>query len=782
MSREGQGRERRGSNGPRNSRAGSASTGSSGSYNSIGNNNTLGSGGSNSGNVKSRGSSGSGSYLTQPSSGRNGDNDTRDSSPSGGRGRGDSQSGRNHRDNSHRDSPHSHSYNNTSSLASGNSSSSSPSLPAPTPRFIVNRTDSNRLALELLGLLNKLTVEKFDALSGQIARKFDLIETAETFTECVKLFHSYCLQEHSFCAMYADLAKMLDKIYPFEAQLNSATSTTSSAASTSVTSTSSTVNTTATTTSAPTSTRTATAPIPVTTSSALSRVDQIRSDAAVSFAPSPSASPANDGSGSSSQHYRSVSPSRPRSESGGSIVVGSPTGTSTMAGSASSGSLAKPRPVGMFRKLLLNNCYYVWQEGMDTSKLKEEDILPKLRRRVNVNMTFMGELYKQGLMPIRVLKSSADGLVAHIRETIAKSQFSALEVHCLMLCHLIGTVGEHMDKDKTAKPLLETYMEALKEFASQKGFQLRVHFLLRDVIDDRLNDWRPRKRYEGPMKLEDLKELHDADMINPVVLTTNERAFTPSSDFDDKPKQQQSNQARNSVSPAKRGGKERSGSGTKGNMPSRRSGSGGASSSILPFGAIKEPTGYAPSPSSSSPAPPSNISPPTAPPDSPGLRSPGNPLASVNWDRMTNFPADLVATALADPESVESLIANLKKHISSPSASSMDRAAFVSKLLSWILDRSRADQGKLASLLQSLVNGGALSSSDVTQGFTFLVQTLDDLTMDVPQAPGLLGRRVAELVSPTYAILSSDQRTSIIAHCPQRFSIRFAAEANTELQ
>lgn len=781
MSREGQGRERRGSNGPRNSRAGSASTGSSGSYNSIGNNNSLGTGGNNSGNNKSRGSSGSGSYLTQPSSGRNGDSDARDSSPSGGRGRGDSQSGRNHRDNSHRDSPHSHSYNNASSSAPGNSSSSSPSIPPPAPRFIVNRNDSNRLALELLGLLNKLTIEKFDALSGQIARKFDLIESADVFTECVKLFHSYCLTEHSFCAMYADLAKMLDKIYPFEATLNNATTTPAPTASTNAIPVSSTTAAVPTTSTTPT-TRTATAPIPVTTSAALSRVDQIRSDAAVSFAPSPSSSPANDASGSSLQHYRSVSPSRPRSESGGSIVVGSPSGSSTMAGSASSGSLAKPRPVGMFRKLLLNNCYYVWQEGMDTSQLKEDEISPKLRLRVNVNMTFMGELYKHGLMPIRVLKSSADGLVAHIRDQIAKSQFTALEVHCLMLCHLIGTVGEHMDKDKTAKPLLETYMEALKEFASQKGFQLRVHFLLRDVIDDRLNDWRPRKRYEGPMKLEDLKELHEADMINPVVLTTNERAFTPSSDFDDKSKQQQSNQARNSVSPAKRGGKERSGSGTKGNIPSRRSGSGGASSSILPFGAIKEPTGYAPSPSSSSPALPVTISPPVAAPDSPGLRSPGNPLASVNWDRMTNFPADLVATSLSDPLSVDALIANLKKQISPPTSTLMDRAAFVSKLLSWILDRSRADQGKLASLLQSLVNGGVLSSSDVAQGFTFLVQTLDDLTMDVPQAPGLLGRRVAELVSPAYAILSSDQRTSIIAHCPQRFSIRFAAEANTEIQ
>lgn len=641
------------------------------------------------------------------------------------------------------------------------------------PRFLSTRMDSNRLPLELLGLLNKLTFEKFDSLSEQITRKFESVETVEVFTECVKLFHSKSLQEHTFCAMYADLAKMLDKVYAFEAAQAAA-----AIPSTSTTPTPATVTVTAGNgSSAPiaTSTRTSTAPIPATTSAALSRVDQIRTDAGASgFMPSPSSSPANDAPISSQQHYRSVSPSRPRSESGSSITVGSPSGTSSMAASNSSGSLAKPRPVGMFRKLLLNNCYYVWQEGMDSSQT--EDFSSKARHRVRVNMTFMAELYKHGLMPIRVLKSSADGLVAHIREQIATNQHALAELHCLMLYHLIKTGGEQMDKDKLAKPLLETCMEALKEFASQKGFQLRLHFLLRDVIDDRLNEWRPRRRYDGPMKLEDLKELHEADLINPVVFTTSERVFTPSSDFDDKPKQVQANQARQSISPAKRGGKERSGSGTKGNMPSRRSGSGGASSSVLPFGAIKEPSGYVPSPTS--PAPQSIASPTstTQAVDAHGLMSPGNPLSSVNWDRMNNWPTDLVSAALTDPEeNLEPLVAHFNKNPSS------NNGAFVSKLLSWLLDRSRTDQAKLSQLLQPLVKLGILSSSDITQGFTFLVQTLDDLTMDVPQAPGLLGKRVAELVSSNVAILSPEQRSSIVAHCPQKFSPKFAAEANAEI-
>ena len=419
---------------------------------------------------------------------------------------------------------------------------------------------------------------------------------------------------------------------------------------------------------------------------------------------------------------------------------------------------------------------------MDSGAKSEEEFSYKDRDRVMVNMTFMGELYKQGLIPLRVLKSSADGLVTFIREHMAKSQFSQAELHCLMMYYLIRTVGEYMDKDKTAKPLLESYMEAIKEFASHKGFEMRVRFLLRDVVDDRLNDWRPRRRFEGPMKLGDVKELYDADLINPVLLTTNERVYAPSSDFDGPKQPKTVDQQRQSVSPAKRGGKERSGSGTKGNMPSRRSGSGGASSSVLPFGTIKEPT-YAPS--STSPTPLNininpSLSPPASGPDSPGIRSPGNPTAGVNWDRMTNWPADLVSAALKDPsENSDALAIHLQKHAS---ASATDRAAFVSKLLSWILDRSRSEQAKLPILLQPLVNCSALSSSDITLGFTLLVQTLDDLTMDVPQAPALIGRRVAELVSSQFAILSPEQRTSIVAHCPQRFSDRFAAEAMAEIK
>lgn len=895
-SRDGQQhRDRRGSSGPRSGRSGSGSSNPlnpSGSYPNLSTGASVGSSSganNNNGGNKSRGSSGSGSFLSQPSlpsssspsSGANAakstsnastnatttylpgmgpqnvatnaaggpfSNDSRDSSPITFKGRESSHTSFRHP--SMTGSGSSGSLNAGAGVG-GASFSSSPSsggsyMSLMGPRFMLSKSTmdpSARMRQELVGLLNKLTIDKFDSLSSQISKKFETIENAELFTECVKILHNKALQEHSFCAMYAILAKMLDRIYSFETSVESPSSTSSTQKSTAL--------------SSSPSSRTAPIPMPGTSSSS-SRISQIKTDAPTSSPSSGSLAIADP------TYFRSTSPLRQQGSTGGdntsNIYFGTPptagishmtsgspytsssplqvpvsshsssnlasnnsSGTLSSSPSSSSSSMtgiAKPRQVGMFRKLLLNNCYYVWQEAMEGGAvlIGEDESKIKARRRIMGNMVFMGELYKQGLMPIRVLRSSSEGLIAHIKENSslsAKPQHALVEAHCIMLNHLISTVGECLDRDKSTKPMLESYMEALKNFASDKGFQLRVRLLLRDVIDDRLNDWRPRRRYEGPMKLEDLKELHEADLINPVLLASvsDERVYAPSSEFLDKSKSQQSNassqqgshqqgqqQERQSISPAKggRGGnKERSGSGsTRGNLQNRRSGSSGASTATMPFGAIKEPTGYstaAASPSSSS----NNLSTQQATHQQQqgNATSPAHititlsnsqgsknseiqtPETSKSSDyesspnRETQFPREIVVAALEDFDEIEKLSSYLQK-------SSQDRSIFISRLLSWILDCSRSQQAKLVSFLKVLVSRSSISHGDITEGFSQIVRTLDDLTMDVPQAPLLLGKWVSLLVSPKYALLSPSQRDAIISQCPQRFSTKFTSEAN----
>jgi hypothetical protein len=547
----------------------------------------------------------------------------------------------------------------------------------PSRRIAILSGDSTAFQRELVALLNKLTVEKFESLVSQIVKKFDLIENAEVLTESVKLLHSKALREHAFCGMYADLAKQLDRIYPFEA-------------------------------SEPIISTASTPPMGTTSPSPMqslmgTRVEQLRSDA-MPLSTSPT--------------DRSVSPARPRGDSSG----------------------TKPRPISMLRKILLNNCYYVWQEAIDgkLALLGEDETTVKARQRVMGNMIFMGELYKRGLMPLKVLKSSADGLVSSIVDKMNVSNFATAEPHCIMLHHLLRSVGEALDKDvRVGKPLLDGYMESLKEFASHRGLQPRVRFLMRDVIDDRLNDWRPRRRLDGPMRLDEVKELLEADQINPT-FTVSERIIAPSSEFDERQR------ARTSVSPAKRSIERHSREASARSSSAQRSGSGsgsrrgsGSSWTTLTLPAIKEPSPFAPpSPSSS---------------------------------RMSVLPKEplLEFCDSKDPESLDLIAVYLQQ----PNNASQERkATFVTDLVNWTLDRSQREQLCIPQVLTHLASStkNLISPQDIANGFTNIMKSLEDIKLDVPSAPSILGKALSTLSSnPTQApLLSQDLLKSILSQCP----------------
>eukprot|EP00026_Physarum_polycephalum_P001125 Phypoly_transcript_01126.p1 GENE.Phypoly_transcript_01126~~Phypoly_transcript_01126.p1 ORF type:complete len:1171 (+),score=242.39 Phypoly_transcript_01126:67-3579(+) len=79
------------------------------------------------------------------------------------------------------------------------------------------RPTSDAASIELLrrnvlGLLNKLTLEKFDSLSSQFAAL--KISSLEDLTEVCKLIFEKAILEQHFCSMYADLCKKLIEAYP----------------------------------------------------------------------------------------------------------------------------------------------------------------------------------------------------------------------------------------------------------------------------------------------------------------------------------------------------------------------------------------------------------------------------------------------------------------------------------------------------------------------------------------------------------------------------------------
>jgi len=68
------------------------------------------------------------------------------------------------------------------------------------------------LRRDVYGLLNKLTLEKFDKLSAKFAKL--KLTSLDDMTEVCKLVFEKALAEQHFCSMYADLCKKLAESYP----------------------------------------------------------------------------------------------------------------------------------------------------------------------------------------------------------------------------------------------------------------------------------------------------------------------------------------------------------------------------------------------------------------------------------------------------------------------------------------------------------------------------------------------------------------------------------------
>jgi translation initiation factor 4G len=49
---------------------------------------------------------------------------------------------------------------------------------------------------------------------------------------------------------------------------------------------------------------------------------------------------------------------------------------------------------------------------------------------------------------------------------------------------------------------MKTYFERIEKFSGNKGLDLRIRFMLIDLIDLRQNHWQARRQAEGPKKIE----------------------------------------------------------------------------------------------------------------------------------------------------------------------------------------------------------------------------------------------------------------------------------------
>ena len=167
-----------------------------------------------------------------------------------------------------------------------------------------------------------------------------------------------------------------------------------------------------------------------------------------------------------------------------------------------------------FRKLLISRCQKEfdkdYMESFDMDKYRAdmaaaqtdndrkqikaefEQMEMKLRRRSLGNIRFIGELYKLQMLTARIMHEC-------VKKLLKTTDEESLEC----LCRLLTTVGQVLDtetKQRLSKGPqnglydLSVYFNEMKKITQDKKVCSRVRFLMQDVIELRLADWRPPQR------------------------------------------------------------------------------------------------------------------------------------------------------------------------------------------------------------------------------------------------------------------------------------------------
>ncbi|XP_020263014.1 eukaryotic translation initiation factor 4G-like isoform X2 [Asparagus officinalis] len=162
-----------------------------------------------------------------------------------------------------------------------------------------------------------------------------------------------------------------------------------------------------------------------------------------------------------------------------------------------------------FKRLLLNKCQEEFERGereeeagriekegesKQTAAQREEKRI-KARRRMLGNIRLIGELYKKRMLTERIMHACIQKLLGEYQDPDEEDLES--------LCKLMSTIGAMIDHAK-AKEHMDAYFDRISKLSTHPKLLPRTRFLLRDTIDLRKNNWKERRKVEGPKKIDEV--------------------------------------------------------------------------------------------------------------------------------------------------------------------------------------------------------------------------------------------------------------------------------------
>lgn len=140
------------------------------------------------------------------------------------------------------------------------------------------------------------------------------------------------------------------------------------------------------------------------------------------------------------------------------------------------------------------------------NELTDEEYEQKaiVKQKMLGNIKFICELGKKRLLQEEILHECIRGLLSKKKERPIQDQAQDLEC----LCQIMRTIGSLLDV-QASKNLMNQYFERIDLFSKKPELPPRIRFMLRDVIDLRNNNWRPRpfqREDNVPQPLSKLRE------------------------------------------------------------------------------------------------------------------------------------------------------------------------------------------------------------------------------------------------------------------------------------
>eukprot|EP00854_Cymbomonas_tetramitiformis_P012415 gene12415-14668_t len=167
-----------------------------------------------------------------------------------------------------------------------------------------------------------------------------------------------------------------------------------------------------------------------------------------------------------------------------------------------------------FRRVLLNTCQEEFEGAANQragilaeiaaephlGEEEKEFRMRKVKLRTLGNIRLIGELYKEKMIMEKILHACVTDLLGSV-----KTKELPPEENIEALCNLLTTVGKTLDCSARSKPLLEGYFSRLAALAATPGVPSRIRFMCRDVVDLRKNKWKPRRE---KLEAKTIEEVH----------------------------------------------------------------------------------------------------------------------------------------------------------------------------------------------------------------------------------------------------------------------------------